>query len=577
MKQKYSEQLIQKNPYFKNLSSSQVIDLLVARTKNNEEINFKMQHMYLVTLTALDHYMCKIIDTNQQIKPNSIEDAYLKQLSIELQKQPLLYFSLPICNLNPQLVVKYIPNFNTIYNQCNIYFKNVQIIKQKFESQSVSKDEINYMIKFLNYYVSYNSIDSNNAFFEKITKYLIEKQRLGLHSSSFILKYLGYKKCSEENLKDIAILVGTFSDDLQLGGSINSTIAVSKEKIIGLTFKNNTLEEFKQNKYGKFDGFHLVQTIYHELRHAMQDRDKYSKQETDLSYSMSARRIISMLDNTEYNRNYRMYDIESDANRYGYKELCITMKSLVPENVLGKNVADQLMYKYALKQDFNYKKDDNNRVIYTGKYTKQMLDNFFKTHPDALNRDYSHFKRFYLANGLPIPLTNLLADNHTGAYNSFLLNQVIAKFCEREKIDKNMVEQFTLEQKQNILKSIRLLISEIYSKFSFCKDRLTLNNHFKINNFSELGEEETMILNCNMYYNVAKTYLKLTNYMVKTYPELESLCSFSIDWINRFVNLINIDSEQINNNIHINNKINVSHIPLVGEGIELEDTEKRQK
>ena len=168
MKQKYSEQLIQKNPYFKNLSSSQVAALLTARTKNNEEINFKMMHMDLVTLTALDHYMCKVIDTNQRIMPNSLEDTYFRQLSIELQKQPLLYFSLPICNLNPHLVAKYIPNFNTIYNQCNNYFKNVQIIKQKFESHSVSKDEINYMIKFLNYYVSYNTIDNNNAFFEKI-------------------------------------------------------------------------------------------------------------------------------------------------------------------------------------------------------------------------------------------------------------------------------------------------------------------------------------------------------------------------------------------------------------------------
>ena len=577
MKQKYSEQLIQKNLYCKKLNSSSTKYLLDARTKNNEDINYKMRHRDLVTLTALDHYMCKVIDTNQQVEPNSLEESYFKQISIELQKQPLLYFSLPICNLEPQNVSKYIPDFNIIYNKCKQHFGKIKIIKQKFENNTATKDEINYMIKFLNYYVSYNTIDNNEEFFNSVTKYLLEKQRLGLHSSSFVLKYLGYKKCKEEELKDIPILVATFEKEGAIGLSSKSTIAVSKEQIIGLSFSKNTLEEGKRNEYGKLDGFKLLHTIYHELRHALQSRDLYSKKETDMSYSMSARRIIAMIDNAEYNRNYQMYDIESDANRYGYKELCTTMKDLVPENVLGKNVAEQLLYKYALKQDFNYKKDDNNKFVYTGKFTKQMLDKYFKIHPETLNGEFSHFKKFYHSDGMPISLTNLLAETHIGEYNEFLLNQVLAKFCEREKIDKSMVESFDIEQKQNILKNIKLLISGIYSKFSFCKDRLTFNNHFEIKNFSELDEEQTMILNLNMYYNVARSYSKLANYMVKTYPELKSLCSFSIEFINQCINLINVDSEQINNNLHIDSIINTTYIPLVAEGFELENTEKRQK
>ena len=96
----YNQTVIDKNPQFKNLTNRQVESLLSDRTKNLEDPTFEMNFVDLINITALDNHMAKMIYNGERIIPGSMEDAYLKQLAKELQKQPLLIYSLPLCRID---------------------------------------------------------------------------------------------------------------------------------------------------------------------------------------------------------------------------------------------------------------------------------------------------------------------------------------------------------------------------------------------------------------------------------------------------------------------------------------------
>lgn len=562
MNQIYSEQLINKNPQFRNLTAEQVKNFLIARTKNLEEPNFKMEHRDLVNITVLDHYACKIINNNENIAPGSILDAYFKQLGLELQKHPLLIYSLPICNIDVAILSKYISNIGSVQQSCLASIQKINQIKQKFLNNQATIDEINYMLIFLNHYISFDRIREYDPFFNEVAKFLFNCDTLGLNSASFCLKYFGYKKCVEENLVDVVLLVGHFDNPNTLGGQLNGTVTLSKEALVNTSFKNNSFEEYKKRSNGSYEGSQMLKTMYHELRHVMQDKDKYEKKETDLSYSFAALEIVNQLDNDEYKRNYTTYDIESDANRYGYKWLLETLKKINPDD-RSVDFLGQFRYGYQLKYDFNYRNDEDNRCVLTGKYLKQMLDAYFIQNPDSLKNYYPQYLKFYQPDGKPIPLTKLLAEKH-GNYPETLFNQIVGRIGE--KIDVNDLATYTLEQKSEMMKNIETIVYLLYSKISFCKDRLTVNN-FEINSFGNY-ESQLMVENCNLYFGVVRGYAKLANYLIQNYPELKNICTHKISQINMFAKLIITDSMQINSAIasmNIGQSIIIDDIPFLEE------------
>ena len=567
MKETYNKKLIEVNSHINNLTPQQIEALLDLRNKHLETENCQMTFVDLKSIIAYDHLACKKIQEKRNI--DNTFKVYLNKLEQQLISNPLLFFSLPISKLNSNELRYYLPNIDIINKKCVDIFKRVQQIKEKIKSNtSISIEEINFLIKFLNYYITYDRVKSNSVeknsddidIFKEVIKFLLKQKKLGLHSSSLVIKYFGYKKCVEENLDDLEINISRLKDNT-LGLHDSNFVCLSKSILINTSFLNNSLEEYKRLENGAHEGIQLLHTIYHEIRHEIQDKEQHLNHENDLSYSMAMRRIFSQLDSNEYTRNYIFYDIESDANLYGYRELCKTMKEYMPESQILQNLSSQLEYKYALKKDFNVKLSDENKVVATGYFEKKMLDNFFSSHPEKLQTEYPQFKKFYNNDGTPIQLTDLLAMQHSSYYDNFFLNQIIARFKEDEGLYKVKIDGYTLEEKKVMLKNIARIIFLSYSKISFLKDRLTFNNHFAIKN---LGVPEQEFLTCisKGYYKIARKYAYYAKKLIQLYPELSDNIH-SIDQINRYIELINMDINILNKELPDELKIQNEIIPSV--------------
>lgn len=569
----YNQTIIDKNPQFRNLKNNQVERLLSNRTVNLEDSEFEMNYYDLITLSALDNHIAKKICNGERIIPNSIEDTYLKQLAKELKKQPLLIYSLPLCRISSQVLAKYIPGIEDIRKKCIQQSEDTKRIRQKMINGQATPEEMNQLIKFYNYYISYYNVEKHDEeFFKPLVKYLLNCVELGFQAMSFVLKYFGYKNCIKENLGEIPILFGKPAKPTIEGVSLNAAIVVNKSKMTRSSFLDNTLIEFKARRNGRSEGFNLLHTIYHELRHSMQDRDMYSKRETDLAFSMSAINIIKALDDEEYKRNYSVYDIEADANRYGYRRLVDTIRELFPNRKDLIAAADEKFYKYAIRKNFDFRTEKDRKFSVTGSFIKHKLDEFFKLHPETLETTYSHFKKFYTSDGSPVSLTSFLSTEYSSECNGFIFNQAVARFRDQEPLDVAQIDGLSLDKKHDMVVNIRLIIGEAYRKISFCKDRMTMNSHINVGdiyNSSKIGgidEDRLLSINCGVYCRVAKGYANILSNLLKKYPELKPNCEFSIDQVNTFLRLIEKDINEINGVIDDSYRIEIPQMPVIGNG-----------
>ena len=89
----YNEEFINLNmKYINKASENDVIKLLNNRTNNLQHANFSMDYEDIITITAIDHYMCKkLVNGEYDIRMST----YFNELFNQLKRQPLLFLSLP--------------------------------------------------------------------------------------------------------------------------------------------------------------------------------------------------------------------------------------------------------------------------------------------------------------------------------------------------------------------------------------------------------------------------------------------------------------------------------------------------
>ena len=537
----YNERLISLNGnLIDGMSREYIINKLRDRTLNLEERDFEMDYKDVAAVTVFDHYMCKKMIEGEFAYPDGRLEAYCNEISNQLIKQPLLFYSLPIRNVNVSILRKYIPKIDEICFLCNKSKIQALTIAKKFNNGiSVSKDELNLLVKYFNYSCKYDTEPFEIEIQDKLVKYLMENANsLGVSSSSFIFKYLGYKKCREEGLEDIEIFIGDLKsiNSKCLGASFSSIVFVSKKYLVGTNFKDNTLSQNNaQLKNGRFEGLVLLKTLFHELRHAVQDKNVFDKSINDISFSKSIVSLLRMVDSSEYKRNYRFYDIEADANYYGWRWVEDAIANYMNVSVKDrlKGYSDIYAAQQVIKRGMPSKTDENTKQLPIWSYTVKKLDEYFLNNPRTLSKEYSQFSCFYNLDGKPKSLVEILRIDSIKVSNfpEMFTNMVFARASGSMSIG-----GLSLDEKRNLINNLNTIIYNVYRKFSVYKRKNTGGKHI-IEDLS-LEEQELFKYNVKNYYKRINVIARMASKIIQLEPALLGYKGGSVS-INYYLKLIN--------------------------------------
>ena len=543
----YDEDFINLNmDYINKTSQNDIRRLLNDRTSNLEHDNFIMDYERIITITAIDHLVCKKMLDNSPVGLKT--KIYLDELDKQLVRQPLLFLSLPIRRLNVTILRKYLPHVDRVINICRQKEIQAKEINKKFKvSGNVSQGELNFLIKYFNYSSVNDDDPSILEAQDRMARYLLNNSSsLDLQALSFLVKYFGYKQCRVENLNGIQILIGDLNscDSETLGISLNKSIVLSKNAIVQSSFLENKLtNEFSRLSNGKLEGLVCLNLLFHELRHVIQNREHLEKKISDMSYAMSTRKILFENDKHEYSRNYELYNTESDANQYSWRCVGSIIREYmeVSEKDRLAIYSDMYFLKYTLKKMFAVKLDINNKGRFSGCFEKEELDNYFKKNPKSLRGEYSHFSVFYNADGSPKSLNELirLGSSFTFNFKTFYANQVSARIVSGESFDYNAIDKLNVAYKLDILRNFYNIIFVIFQKFNILTTKRS-NGKYIYDDLSK-KERSAILYNVNRYFKLLTIYSDEVRKFIFRYPELLDY-SDTIQSINSLLNAINANS-----------------------------------
>ncbi len=521
----YNEKVLNSFQITNNLDANRIVSLLEARLNNIDDPNYQMSYKELIEITAIDNYMIKQIIDDVEVLPNSNLDIYLKELRVLLNKQPLLYYQLPIKGIKIERLKKYIPDLDNIRDLIDKKVNDAKQIYMKFElaPESLNKEEKRKLIEFFTYIIPTDNKNLKNAQ-DKLARYLLNgAASLGVNATTFIIKYFGYQKAKERGLDDTEILIGNLEDKNTLGISGYSFVVVNKETISNVSFQDNKLD----NMYGTLgggrrEGLAVLQTIYHELRHQQQDKLAKSGDKSDISYYMATRNLLGLKDSDEYKRNYRTQAIEKDANQAAWRDLESTIKNYLPNYDKGSITLSRIFkygYEEFIQRELANQKDSDGNSLFASDFITKNLDEIFINNPDLLNK-YPQFKEFYNLDGKSKDTISLLT-NETLAENDTYAGQVMYRF-KTGGLPKSSVDKLsTLEKKQMII-NLDQVMYEIYSKMrnitSYIKYKGGLEKRIK----ESPGVIKQLELNMKCYQEMAGRLHHIANQMIVYYKELNN-------------------------------------------------------
>ena len=562
----YNESFLNSVNYKKYLDNNTIIRLLDARFQNNDDSNFQMDYEELTAITAIDHYMIKKMIDNEKVIPNSNFDIYIKKIRFLLQQQPLLLFQLPIKDIKVEQLKKYIPEIEFIKNSIINKRNNVHIIYDKFKQnpESLTVEEKKKLVEYFSYNVPTNNQDLRNAQ-ENLVKYLLnESNLLSATTITFIIKFLGYKKIEEENLDATEIFVAKLEKQSNLGLSLGKSIIINKENLKRVTFKDNKLtDKFGRRNDGKCEGLAVLQTLFHELEHQVQDKEVSEGKKTDASYYMATRRLMTYLDRNEYHRNYLFQEIEKGANLAGWMGVRKVLHDYMP-NYEAKEALERIFkYRYIefVQNNLANRKDASQRMVYSNNYLAQSLDEVFQKYPQLMN-DYPQFKAFYNDDNKPKSCVELLStDDLSLSSLGFYSGQVIYRL-KTTGFNKSEIDKLTVLEKKRVIQNIDEIFAYMYNKMRITNEYI---NKYKngIQNIDS-GQLKMFDINVIQYKNIAIRFYNYINKMLESYKELsnsELNINYYIDRINLYYgklqkHIINyetarslVSQNQIDNNV----------------------------
>mgnify|MGYP003294025061 CR=1 FL=1 len=173
-----------------------------------------------------------------------------------------------------------------------------------------------------------------------------------------------------------------------------------------------------------------------------------------------------------------------------------------------------------IRKKFSSKRDKDNKQCFSCLFEKKQLDKFFKSNPDALKGIYSHFRIFYNDDGTSKSITDLMriSSSSTVNFGTFYLSQVSARIVSKEKINYDIVDKLSIEEKKNIVANYDTLIYQIYRKFSILSTKLSDGSYLYDSMDNDLKKH--IEYNVKYYFQLALKYSNEVSVFINRYPEL---------------------------------------------------------
>ena len=371
--------------------------------------------------------------------------------------------------------------------------------------------------------------------------------------SMFLIKFFGYKKNREEKIENSKIIICKLPSET-MGESSSNYVIINKTLLQSVTMENNLL----QNKFGQhmnypnskeyqsyehsfsnrkpsYEMLGILHTMYHEIRHQKQKKQSEDNLQTDLSYYYAAFKLINENSKTDYEINYKCYEIEKDANYKAWEDIEKIIKTYIENRnttIIMRNILNHKL-KEELEQITGIRKTIDSKTYISNDLLISYLDDKFQNNPYLLKTDYQQFLNFYNYNGTPKRLIEILKQSSIYNYKEFFFGQV----CYRRKIFGNTItrselKNLSLKEIQNIINTLKILMNINQSKLNKICDRV---NQYNENNSQDVNK------NIKNYYNFAIYISNLTSEILQINPDLKNILSIrnSIDSINDNIEMIN--------------------------------------
>lgn len=283
-------------------------------------------------------------------------------------------------------------NDNFISNCMNIKGVNRFKIQQKLKSMNlinqeiVNKNDINELVK--NYNLNGMVIDYDFAI-NLLDLHLSNQMELDKESLKGVIRSIITKTLAEKNIENVGIM---FNNINGVGGSYNNEY--SKKYIC---INETQIDKFLNLSIKSEDKFDLFITMFHEITHAIQQKNIEDNKYDFNTYFMLKEDIIKEYDMNYYDSNYKIMLEEIDARRGGIDITCDFFSTNFPK--LAPIIKQSLDFK---REHFDYEDYNKKHFSISEKevLVNAIFDKIISVHPNILEQ-YPILQLEYSKEGKP--------------------------------------------------------------------------------------------------------------------------------------------------------------------------------
>lgn len=542
------------------LNSRYIVTQLQYRFKNEEEATYSMPHQDLINIMNIDEYMYRLMREGLPITPGSHLNTYLTEISRQLEQQPLLLLSLPIGKLEIVMLERYLPGINNIYTRIKQKNREANNIFRIFKTNPnlITSEEFKKLLIFFSYTIPYKDENLKNAQ-EYLAKYLLNNPPNNVpefYVVTFLIKYFGYKKTREEGITKTKILIANMKPTTRGLSTDDDYAIINKQLLQRVIIRNNLLKSRGKISTSGEELLAILHTMYHEIRHQKQTNDAKKGILNDISFFMGARNVIYSMDkNFDYEKNYKCYETEKDANARAWEDIERLIKMYISSYNVEELTRNILKHKLTeeLEQITGMRTDKNNQTYLSIELLIKYLDDAFSKNTSLLNNDYRQFLKFYNVNGTPKRVVELLKMPLIYDFKEFYFGQV--SYRSRQlgyRLTERDIKSLQLKEIQTIINNIKILMNVTESKLNKMCDRV------------EKGQENSTGVVDNLLndFNFAIYLSNLLNQLLLQHKELFNILSVrnAIASINEHIDMIN------NNRLVVKTIRNGNTVSKIGRG-----------
>lgn len=397
---KYNERLI--NSFSESEIRSVLNDPVLYKRLIIERLNRKNKDSKtreLALIDAVDHYITKMITTKPQALDKNAVIKYRDFLYAAYRMHPEISLDSILFKKDTIGLLFSDEQKNSISNYKRKTTRDVNLELDgllKNPGQTASDE----LLRFAEVQIGVES-DKVKNFVDNLYKYILENESVnkGYYAREFMLKYTSYNAAKDLGVPPANIYISDYDLDNQKSTSLGTNFG--NTGIIKISKKTVLQDENTHDGIPNY--ISLLMVVSHETRHSKQAYGAFNNVISIESFeyvkSRLFRQYLTTKDFDEYSRNYMHYEIESDANVYGWRNAENVVKKYVPSmshllNKLASNGIITSFQESTASKFNNVEKKRNSKE----KYNVLFMDKIVKEHPEVLNR-FPLLGKIYLPSG----------------------------------------------------------------------------------------------------------------------------------------------------------------------------------